>query len=357
MSRPIIATINQKALKHNLSVVKNLSPKSKIWSVVKANAYGHGINNICFSLSDTDGFALLSIDEAILLRELGWKKPILLLEGFFHPNDLYLIDRYCLTTTIHSQWQITALENFLPLNNPIRIYLKINSGMNRLGFDFKSIQKIWKKLISLKNVYDVTLMMHFGNAGNRNEIIHSFKNIQKLIIGLNCSCSISNSACVLWHPEVHYDWVRVGILLYGASPSGNWVDISNTNLQPVMTLSSKIIAIQKLKIGDSIGYGCNYQTQKPKLIGIVACGYADGYPRHAPTGTPLLVDNKITQLLGTVSMDMMTVDLTYCPQADIGSNVELWGNHIKIDQVAKSAGTIGYELMCSLTSRVPIRVI
>ncbi|PPI88173.1 alanine racemase [Candidatus Pantoea edessiphila] len=355
MSRPIIATINQKSLKHNLSIVRSLVPKSKIWSVIKANAYGHGINNI-WSLSDTDGFALLSIEEAIILREHGWDKPILLLEGFFHLKDLYLIDRYHLTTVIHSQWQIKALENVLLLN-PINIYLKVNSGMNRLGFNQKLFHTIRKKLISLNNVHETTLMMHCGDADNQNTIIQSFRLTQRLITGLNCPCSISNSACVLWHPEVNHDWVRVGILLYGASPSGNWLDIANINLKPVMTLSSKIIGIQHLKKGDSIGYGYNYQAKKSQRIGVVACGYADGYPRHAPTGTPVLVDDKITQLVGVVSMDMITVDLTDCPKATIGSNVELWGNTIKIDQVAQVSGTIGYELMCSLASRVPVNII
>ncbi|PPI86771.1 alanine racemase [Candidatus Pantoea edessiphila] len=355
MTRPIVATINQKSLKHNLSIVRSLAPKSKIWSVIKANAYGHGINNI-WCLSDTDGFALLSIEEAIMLREHGWQKPILLLEGFFCPEDLYLIDRYSLITTIHSQWQIQALENIVLLK-PISVYLKINSGMNRLGFNYKCFQKLWNKLSSLNNIRDITLMMHFGNAENKTEIIKSYHHIQNLISGLNCNCCVSNSACVLWHPEVHYDWVRVGILLYGASPSGNYSDIININLKPVMTLSSKIIGIQKLKKGESIGYGYTYYAKQPQRIGVVACGYADGYPRHAPTGTPVIVDNKITQLLGSVSMDMITVDLTNCPQSNIGSHVELWGNKLKIDYVAKAASTISYELMCALTSRVPIKII
>ncbi|MBK4775424.1 alanine racemase [Candidatus Pantoea edessiphila] len=356
MSRPIIATINQKALKHNLSIVRSLTPKLKIWAVIKANAYGHGINNV-WSLSDTDGFALLNIEEAVMLREHGWEKPILLLEGFFHPKDLYIIDRYQLTTTIHSQWQIKALEN-IRLLNPISIYLKINSGMNRLGFHQKLFNTIWNKLIYLKNIRDITLMMHCSNTNNISKVNKYFKNIQNLIKGRNCLCSISNSACLLWHQTVSYDcWVRVGILLYGASPSGNWFDISNINLEPAMTLSSKIIGIQTLKTGDTIGYGDSYTVKKPQRIGIVACGYADGYPRHAPTGTPVLVDGNMTHLVGTVSMDMITIDLTNCPRASIGSNVELWGNIIKIDQVAKAAGTLGYHLMCSLAPRVPIKII
>ncbi|MXP50929.1 alanine racemase [Pantoea sp. SoEX] len=354
MSRPIIATINQKALKHNLSIVRSIVPKLKIWSVIKANAYGHGINNI-WSLSDTDGFALLSLEEAIMLRQHGWKKPILLLEGFFHVKDLYLISRYNLTTVIHSHWQIKALENTVLLN-PVSIYLKINSGMNRLGFEQKSFNKILYKLNFLKNIRDITLMMHIGNNDNSDNINY-FDRIKKSIKGKDYLCSISNSACVLWNSDVHYDWVRVGILLYGASPSGNWSDIANINLQPAMTLSSKIIGIQKLRLGDTIGYGSSYIAKKRQRIGIVACGYADGYPRHAPNGTPLLVDGNITQLLGTVSMDMITIDLTNCPQTCIGSSVELWGNTIKIDQVAKAAGTVSYELMCSLAPRVPLNII
>ncbi|MBN6029535.1 catabolic alanine racemase DadX [Pantoea ananatis] len=355
MSRPIVATIDQQALRHNLAIVRRAAPTSRVWSVVKANAYGHGIARVWESLSATDGFALLNMEEAILLREQGWKKPILLLEGFFHPDDLALIDRYRLTTSVHSNWQIHALAN-ATLSAPVDLYLKINSGMNRLGFRPEQVNGIWHKLRALENVGDITLMAHFADAENPDGIVEPLKRIAQATEGLDSPVSLSNSACTLWHPEAHYDWVRPGIILYGASPSGNWQDIASSGLKPVMSLSSEIIGVQQLQAGDGVGYGYRYHATQPQRIGVVACGYADGYPRHAPTGTPVAVDGMMTQVVGAVSMDMITVDLTPCPQAGIGSPVELWGENVKIDQVAKAAGTVGYELMCALAPRVPVKI-
>ncbi|NIF21881.1 catabolic alanine racemase DadX [Candidatus Pantoea multigeneris] len=356
MSRPVFATIDQQALRHNLSVARQAAPGSRIWSVVKANAYGHGIARVWQSLSATDGFALLNMEEAILLRDAGWQKPILLLEGFFHAEDLDLIDRYRLTTSVHSSWQIQAIAN-ASLSAPIDIYVKVNSGMNRLGFRPEQLHNVWQKLRALPNVGDMTLMAHFADAENPQGLVEPLQRIEHAAEGLAVPRSLSNSACTLWHPEAHYDWVRPGIILYGASPSGEWQDIAETGLKPVMTLQSEIIGVQQLQPGDGVGYGYRYRASQPQRIGVVACGYADGYPRHAPSGTPVAVDGILTQVVGAVSMDMITVDLTPCPDAGIGSTVELWGNQVKIDQVAKAAGTVGYELMCALAPRVPVKVI
>lgn len=356
MSRPIVATINQQALRHNLTVVRQAAPASRVWSVLKANAYGHGIDRVREALSATDGFALLNMEEAIQLREQGWKKPILLLEGFFQPEDLHLIDRYRLTTSVHSNWQINALAS-ARLAAPVDIYLKMNSGMNRLGFRPEQVNGAWQKLRALSTVGEMTLMAHFADAENPQGLIAPMQRVEQAAEGLNCPRSLSNSACTLWHPEAHFDWVRPGIILYGASPSGDWQDIAGSGLKPVMTLSSEIIAVQQLQPGDGVGYGYRYHASTAQRIGVVACGYADGYPRHAPTGTPVCVDGVMTQVVGAVSMDMITVDLTPCPQAGIGSAVELWGEQVKIDQVAKAAGTVGYELMCALAPRVPVTVI
>ncbi|MBE5254261.1 MAG: catabolic alanine racemase DadX [Enterobacterales bacterium endosymbiont of Blomia tropicalis] len=356
MSRPIAATVNQQALRHNLAIVRQAASHSRIWSVVKANAYGHGIMRVWQSLAETDGFALLNLEEAILLREQGWNKPILLLEGFFHEDDLPLIDRYRLTTSVHSNWQIKALAT-ANLSAPVDIYVKVNSGMNRLGFRPEQINGAWQKLRTLNNVGDMTLMAHFADAENPEGLIDPLQRIERAAEGLNCPRSLSNSACTLWHPEAHFDWVRPGIVLYGASPSGDWQDVASSGLQPVMTLNSEIIGVQQLNPGDGVGYGYRYHAQQAQRIGVVACGYADGYPRHAPTGTPVCVDGIMTTVVGAVSMDMITVDLTPCPQAGIGSKVELWGDQVKIDQVAKAAGTVGYELMCALAPRVPVDII
>jgi len=324
--------------------------------VVKANAYGHGIARVWQALESTDGFALLNLEEAILLREQGWKKPILLLEGFFHADDLKLIDRYRLTTSVHSNWQIKALAT-AQLSAPVDVYLKMNSGMNRLGFRPEQVHNAWQKLRALPGVGEITLMAHFADADNPEGVAGPLQRIEQAAEGLNCPRSLANSAATLWHPLTHYDWVRPGIVLYGASPSGRWQDIAGTGLQPAMTLSSEIIGVQQLTAGDGVGYGYRYRASGAQRIGIVACGYADGYPRHAPTGTPVSVGGVRTRTLGTVSMDMMMIDLEPCPQAGIGTAVELWGNDVKIDDVAAAAGTVGYGLMCALAPRVPVEVI
>lgn len=355
MARPIVAHLDLQALRQNLQVVRSAAPLSKVWSVVKANAYGHGLDRSWSGLAATDGFAMLNIEDAILLRERGWKGPILMLEGFFHADELALFDRYRLTTTLHSNWQVKVLGN-ARLNAPIDVYLKINSGMNRLGFAPERIQTLWHHLRALKNVGQLTLMAHFANAEHPDGIVEPLARIEQAAEGLDSPRSLANSAATLWHPEAHFDWVRPGIVLYGASPSGLWQDVATSGIRPVMTLNSEIIGIQNLKAGDTVGYGSLYRADGEQRIGIVACGYADGYPRQAPTGTPVMVDGVRTRLVGRVSMDMLTVDLTPCPQAGIGSPVELWGNNIKVDDVAAPSGTVGYELLCALAPRVPVSI-
>ena len=352
MTRPVYARLDLQALKNNLAVVRRAAPDSRVWSVVKANAYGHGIERVWNALGATDGFAMLNIEEAILLRERGWKGPILMLEGFFHADDLPLYDKYRLTTSVHSNWQLKAIQN-AQLRAPLDIYLKVNSGMNRLGFTPDRVHSVWQQLRAMKNVGDMTLMTHFADADSPQGIDEAMRRVEQAAEGLACPRSLSNSAATLWHPEAHFDWVRPGIVLYGASPSGQWQDIANSGLKPVMTLGSEIIAVKNLKPGETVGYGSTYRASGPQRIGVVACGYADGYPRIAPHGTPVLVDGIRTGTVGRVSMDMLTVDLTPCPQAGIGTPVELWGRDIKIDDVATCVGTVGYELMCAVAPRVP----
>lgn len=352
MTRPVYARLDLQALKNNLAVVRRAAPDSRVWSVVKANAYGHGIERVWNALGATDGFAMLNIEEAILLRERGWKGPILMLEGFFHADDLPLYDQYRLTTSVHSNWQLKAIQN-ARLQAPLDIYLKVNSGMNRLGFTPDRVHSVWQQLRAMANVGDMTLMTHFADADGPQGIDEAMRRVEQAAEGLTCPRSLSNSAATLWHPQAHFDWVRPGIVLYGASPSGQWQDIANSGLKPVMTLGSEIIAVQNLNPGDAVGYGSTYRATGAQRIGIVACGYADGYPRVAPHGTPVLVDGIRTGTVGRVSMDMLAVDLTPCPQAGIGTPVELWGKEIKIDDVASSCGTVGYELMCAVAPRVP----
>lgn len=353
MSRPVLATLDLAALGNNLQVVRRAAPAAKVWSVVKANAYGHGLDRIWRALNSTDGFAMLNLEEAILLRERGWKGPILMLEGFFHADELPLFDKYRLTTSLHSNWQIKALQD-ARLQAPLDVYLKINSGMNRLGFMPERIHTVYQQLNTMPNVATVTLMSHFAEAERADGIATPLARIEQAAEGIDAPRSLANSAATLWHPETHFDWVRPGVVLYGASPSGAWQDVANSGIRPVMTLSSEIIAVQTLKAGETVGYGCRYRAQTEQRIGVVACGYADGYPRITPSGTPVLVDGIRTGIVGAISMDMLTVDLTPCPQAGIGTPVELWGNGIKIDEVAAAAGTVGYELMCALAPRVPV---
>ncbi|QJC32309.1 alanine racemase [Enterobacteriaceae endosymbiont of Donacia dentata] len=353
-TRPILAIINTNALKNNFKIIKNIAFKSKIWSVLKSNAYGHGIKNIFPILKKSDGFAVLTLEEAIILRENGCNKPILLLEGFFSKKDLYFIYKYYLTITIHNKWQIKTLikyKSYYPLN----IYIKINSGMNRLGFLPKNINNIINIIKNNINVYKITLMTHFADASKNSHFVYKQLNIiKKNIFNYNnFTCSFANSAATLWHPYTHYDWIRIGIILYGASPTGDWKDISKKKIQPVMTLKSKIISIQKVSSGDTIGYNCKYSVNTKRKIGIVACGYADGYPRNITSKTFVFIKGIKTKILGNICMDVLAVDLKNIPTAQIGNSVELWGNNIKIDNVAKSANTIGYELMCSLSPRVP----
>ena len=353
MSRPVKASIDMSALRQNQHIVRRAAPGSRLWAVVKANAYGHGLARVWNALSAADGFAMLNLEEAILLRELGWKGPILMLEGFFHADELALFDKYRLTTSVHSNWQIKALQQ-AKLHAPLDIYVKVNSGMNRLGFMPDRLHIVWQQLRALGNVSEMTLMSHFAEAENPDGIVEPMRRIEQAAEGLDCPRSLANSAATLWHPESHFNWVRPGIVLYGASPSGLWQDVANTGLKPVMTLSSEIIAVQNLKAGEAVGYGATWRTAEERPIGIVACGYADGYPRLAPSGTPVLVDGIRTVTVGRISMDMLTVDLTPCPQAGIGAPVELWGKEIKIDDVAAACGTVGYELMCALAPRVPV---
>ncbi|WP_342221676.1 catabolic alanine racemase DadX [Candidatus Fukatsuia endosymbiont of Tuberolachnus salignus] len=353
MPRPISAILNLSALSNNLKVVRHYAPKAKIWSVIKANAYGHGLARVWQSLATTDGFALLDLNDAIFLREQGWQKPILLLEGFFEASDLPLLDRYRLTTTVHNAWQLATLKK-AKLETPLDIYLKLNSGMNRLGFSGEAMYKIWQEAKASNNISKITLMSHFANADNTVGIQDQYTFIEESCKGILVERSLANSAAILWHPSTHYDWVRPGIILYGASPNGHVTTLKDTGLRPVMSLHSKLLAVQTLEAGAGVGYGNCYHTKTAMRIGIVACGYADGYPRHAPQGTPIIVDGILTHTIGAVSMDMLAVDLTPCPQAGINSKVELWGENLSIDEVAAAANTIGYELMCALAARVPV---
>jgi alanine racemase len=361
MPRPIEALIHTEALAHNLRRAREAAPQARVWAVVKANAYGHGIERAYPGLSGADGFALLDLAEAERVRACGWRGPILLLEGCFEPRDLELCSRLDLWHTVHHEAQIDMLAAH-KTSAPHRVFLKMNSGMNRLGFRPAAYRHAWQRLSGLTQVDEITLMTHFADADGERGIAEQVAVFEAATRELPGERSLSNSAATLRFAGSAADWVRPGIMVYGSAPDHPAHTATHWKLQPAMTLRAKLIALQDLQPGERIGYGGGLRTEAPMRIGVVACGYADGYPRVAPTGTPVLVDGVRTRTVGRVSMDMITVDLTPVPQAALGTEVTLWGRgprdtRLSIDEVAASAGTVGYELMCALASRVPTRVV
>ncbi len=370
MPRPIEALIHPDALAHNLARARAHAPDARVWAVVKADAYGHGITRAFAGLRAADGFALLDLDEAQRLRALDWRGPILLLEGVFAPRDLELCSRLGLWHVVHCEQQIDWLARH-KTHAPHRVFLKMNSGMNRLGLRPAAFRQAWTRLNALPQVDEISLMTHFSDADGPRGIVHQVATFQAATHDLPGERSISNSAAVLRHmgpgaaASLTSDWVRAGILCYGSAPDFPAFDIAHWNLQPAMTLRSHLIGTQDLQPGETVGYGSSFTATQATRIGVVACGYADGYPRLCPTGTPVLVDGVRCRTVGRVSMDMLTVDLGPVPNAGIGSEVTLWGRSpswahdgavLPIDEVAAAAGTIGYELMCALAPRVPVRV-
>ena len=363
MPRPVEALIHRDALAHNLARARAAAPDARLFAVVKANAYGHGIDRVYEPLRSADGFALLDLAEAERVRALGWRGPILLLEGVFEPRDLELCSRLELWHVVHCSEQIDWLAAH-KTERPQRVFLKMNSGMNRLGFAPGAYRAAWARLNALPQVDEIALMTHFSDADGARGIAHQLAVFEAATRDLPGERCLANSAAILRHrlPAVAADWVRAGIMSYGSAPDFPEHDLQHWGLEPTMTLRSRLIAVQSLQAGDTVGYGSSFIADRPMRIGIVACGYADGYPRHCGSGTPVRVDGRATATVGRVSMDMLAVDLTVLPQAGPGSEVTLWGRGpggavLPIDTVAHAAGTIGYELMCALATRVPVRVV
>ena len=363
MPRPIQATIHTEALRHNLARMRLAAPDAKVWGVVKADAYGHGIERVFEGLRAADGFALLDLQEAQRVRALGWRGPILLLEGVFEPRDLELCSRLNLWHTVHCDEQIDMLAMH-KTHVPHRVFLKLNSGMNRLGFAPRRFRAAWTRLDALPQAGEISLMTHFSDADGPKGIAQQLRVFNEAAGDLPGERTLSNSAASLrfgGDPAVRADWIRPGIGVYGSAPDFPDHDIAHWDLQPTMTLATRIIGVQQLAPGDTVGYGSHFTAEAPVRIGVAACGYADGYPRHCTTGAPVLVEGVRTRIVGRVSMDMITVDLTPVPQAGFGSEVTLWGRArngavLAIDEPARAAGTLGYELMCALAPRVPVIV-
>ena len=350
--RPIKAIISAAALRHNLGVVRRAAPRSRVFAVIKANAYGHGVTRAARAFEAADGIALLEIEAAVRLREGGYVKRLALLEGLFESSEVAVAARHDLAVVVHNHEQLRMLDA-APAGARLDVMLKINTGMNRLGFtppDALVARELLKKHRAVKQL---TLMTHFATADDARGVAWQIQVFEQIAAGQQLERSIANSAAILRFPDTHADWVRPGIMLYGCTPFAD-VTARELGLRPAMTLASEIISVQDLRGGDRIGYAGTFEATQTMRIGTVACGYADGYPRHAPTGTPVLVDGIRTRTLGRVSMDMLCVDLTPVPAARVGTAVELWGGALPADEVAAAAGTVSYELICALAPRVPV---
>ena len=366
MPRPISAHIHLSALRHNYQIARQYAGSAKVWAVVKANAYGHGLQFAIEAFADADGLALVEVDGALHIRASGWSKPILLMEGFFEAADLPGIVEHGIEVTVHCIEQIEILEQYcqtigVPAAS-INVHLKVNGGMNRLGFRPEAIAAAHGRLCAITAVQVTELIMHFANADDQYnarlsvaEQLRRFEQARAALSPAQLGVSVANSAANLLVKSLASDWVRAGIMLYGGSASVD--NAADFGLLPAMTLRSELIAVQTIAAGESVGYGSRFIADKPMRIGVVACGYADGYPRHAPDGTPMLVDGFRTRLVGRVSMDMLTVDITDIAQAKVGSTVTLWGRGLPIDDVARPSDTIGYELMCAIAQRVSLLVL
>ncbi len=339
-------------MQSNLAIARAAMPCTKMWAVVKADAYGHGLENGLRGFAEADGLSLIEFDRAVKLRELGRTKPIMMMQGMFEPVDLDVISQDQLQPVVHNPEQLEMLSK-ARLDAPLHVHLKINTGMNRLGFLPEQTRDAYARLAAMPAVGKISLITHFANADTHSvvpDVAAQVAVFKKATSDIHAEISLSNSPAILIHPDIRGDWIRPGVMLYGGSPGGG--DAASFGLKAAMTLSSQVIAVQAIRAGDSVGYGSLFRAEQDMRIGIVACGYADGYPRHATTGAPVLVDGVRTRLLGRVSMDMLNVDLCPVPQAHVGSDVTLWGDHLPIDEVAAAAGTIGYELMCAITPRV-----
>ena len=353
MPRPIRATISAAAFAHNLGVARAHAGPARVWAVLKANAYGHGLLRAAQALAGADGFAILDFVDALRLRNAGVDKPILMLEGCFKTEDIELLARHRLTPVIHNMEQIEMLEK-AGVEGKLDVYLKVNSGMNRLGFAVDNVRLAWNALNAHAGVESITLMTHFADADGDSGVAAQLQWFSELTLAFEAPRSLANSAALLrFAEETRADWVRPGIMLYGCSPF-SFKSAEEIGLQPAMTLASEIIGVQQLQAGEYVGYGLTYQAAQEMTIGIVACGYADGYPRHAPSGTPVLVAGQRTRTVGRVSMDLICVDISDIPEAYVGTPVTLWGEGLPCDEVAQAAGTVSYELLCALAPRVPV---
>jgi alanine racemase len=352
MTRPARARIDLSALQHNFQRVQQAASGSRVMAIIKANGYGHGLVDVGRALATADAFGVVTLDEAIALREAGFDGRIVLLEGFFGADDFPLVSGYGLDVVLHHSSQIDLLERTPPAR-VLDAWLKIDTGMNRLGFAPSEVSDVIGRLTRLDCIGNLRLMSHLACADNPDNDYTSrqLDRFTESTQGLQGERSLANSAALLAWPETRLDWVRPGIMLYGASPLLNKT-ADELGLRPVMTLATRLIAVNRHQAGDAVGYGGDWVCPEAMNVGVAAIGYGDGYPRHAPGGMPVLINGKRTSIIGRVSMDMICIDLRTQPDANIGDEVVLWGEGLAVDEVAARAGTIAYEILCSVNNRV-----
>jgi alanine racemase len=345
-------TIDHAALRFNLNRVRQTAANSAIWAVIKAGAYGHDMERVAHTLSDADGFAVARLDEALRLRAAGITKPILILDGIHSTEELRRASKANLEIVLHHASQLEILSS-VKLESPISVWLKIDTGMHRLGFSAEEFDGVLQQLQQIEGVNKIGLMTHLANADDQSDPTteQQLNRFDQLVAGKTLPLSAANSAGILGFPDSHYDWVRPGIMLYGASPFLGSTG-PELGLKPVMTLRSSLISVKQLKKGDRVGYSGTFETPEDMPVGVVGIGYGDGYPRHAKTGTPLLVNGQPLPLIGRVSMDMITVDLRQQPNAQVGDPVILWGEGLPAEEIAEASDTIAYQLFCGIAKRV-----
>lgn len=343
--------IDSEALQYNLNRVKQLAPHSQIVSMVKANAYGHGVQNCLAALNATDAFGVACLEEALEIRRLGYTQPITLIEGVFTEDEMGDVIQQKLECVVHRheqvEWLIQNKEAYNALG--LKVWVKLNSGMNRLGFKINEIIAVIHQLKSLN--FNCVLTMHFANADVDHPLneqqIQQFLDVKNACEPILASCC--NSAAIYKYPNLHFDYVRPGIMLYGATPFAD-KDVNELDLKPVMSFEAEIIALNQIQAGESVGYGSTFTATNSMQIAIVSIGYGDGYPRAYVKPNYVAIDRQLTPVIGRVSMDMIAIDTTN-RQVKVGTKVELWGKTRLVDDVANANGTIGYELLCRLSNR------
>ncbi len=356
MTRAAEAFINLQALRHNFQRARESAPNSRIMAIVKANGYGHGLARVARSLPDADAFGVANLDEAMVLRTAGVTQPVVILQGVIEPAELEEASRAALDIVVHHPTQLALLEQ-TPVGRPVHVWLKVDTGMHRLGLAPESVRPAWQRLLDCAGVAKpLRLMTHLSDAEIRSgeRTRRQLACFNTVTAPLTAEYSVANSAAVLACPEAHGHWVRPGLMLYGASPFSD-TSAADEDLCPVMTLKTRLIAVNRLRKDDRVGYGGEWVCPEDMPVGVAAVGYGDGYPRHARSGTPVLVNGKRAALIGRVSMDMICIDLRANPEARVNDPVVLWGEGLPVETVADHASTIAYDLLCGVSQRVQIK--